>query len=174
MTNASPDCSFAGILDIASVFSPHGSCILWHPWLMAALIFGSSLFVVAYTWIPITYLRVIRKYSSVGKNPEYRRVYVWTAAFIALCMLTHTVFIITLFFGGVWYYIEAVILILGGVVSLYTAWRVVPTLLTILSQRETAMNELVQELRGDSDLAKRLAKVDRHIEILSALQAERN
>lgn len=141
---------------------------------MAALIFGSSLFVVAYTWIPITYLRVIRKYSSVGKNPEYRRVYVWTAAFIALCMLTHTVFIITLFFGGVWYYIEAVILILGGVVSLYTAWRVVPTLLTILSQRETAMNELVQELRGDSDLAKRLAKVDRHIEILSALQAERN
>lgn len=140
---------------------------------MAALILGSSLFVVSYCKIPWSYLTIVWRHPSVGLNPEYRRVYVWSAAFVLGCMLSHMAEIITLFWGGHWYYVEALVRIVGGTISFYTAWWVVPTLLTILTRRETTMAALSKRLHEATGLGPELEAIARSLDQLETAQAQR-
>lgn len=127
-------------------YLPHFSCLLGDPWLISAQILGNLLVFYAYVVIPLTYVRAIRRHKAVRLHADMKAVYVWTAVFVFCCALTHAIAIVTLFWGGLWYWAQALLMILTGGVSLYTAIRVIPLIPKTLSQREVVVKEITTEL----------------------------
>ena len=135
-------------------YLPHYSCLLGDSWLIASLMLGHLLTFYAYIAIPIVYWKAGRKYMST-QHPMVKPIYRWMPAFIFCCALTHGLYIATLFWGGYWYVAAAIMVVLTGVVSAYTAWAVVPLLPKYLAAREeheATISNLINKMKSDSTM----------------------
>lgn len=150
-------------------YLPHTACLLGDSWIIYALAAGHGLTVYAYIAIPIIYLKCAKKYKST-QHAMVRPIYKWLPAFVFCCALTHTLAIMTLFWGGFWYYFATALVILTGIVSAYTAFFVIPILPKYLADRENqqeTIEKLVNQLKAHSsmkedwtELSTTLAKLD--------------
>lgn len=116
---------------------PHGVCLSSVPEIIAALVFGNFLTFVAYLAIPIALWRLFTVLR--GRLPNViRRLLPWGAAFVLLCGLTHAVNDITMYNGGWWYAVEAVVVITTAMVSLTflaLTWGAMPEILRLVEEK---------------------------------------
>ncbi len=135
-------------------YLPHYSCLLGDSWMIGAMMAGHLLTFYAYISIPLVYLRCAKRYKST-QHEMVGPIYKWLPVFVFCCALTHGFYILTLFWGGYWYFGSAVMVILTGLVSAYTAWYVIPLLPKYLAAREeqeVTISNLVDKLKAQSDM----------------------
>jgi len=120
----------------------HEYCLTCEPWLTGMLLLGNVLIVLAYFSIPLAILRFIRN----RRDLDFRYLHWLFAAFIVSCGITHLLHIVAL-----WYplpYIEAVMDLMTGIVSLVTAvmvWKLLPVFIALPSTHQLqAARELLQ------------------------------
>jgi len=95
---------------------PHALCLLVSPELIAILVLSDIAVALAYFIIPLVMALVMRR------NPAPMPTLLWLyAIFILLCGGTHALAVVTMFFGGGWYWVQAIELVVTAFVSLTTA-----------------------------------------------------
>jgi hypothetical protein len=96
-------------------FIPHGFCLSWDPYLMAAMVVSNGLIALAYMIITVTLA-----HRALEPRPLMPRWLYWAfATFIFCCGLTHVLDNVTLWLPL--YRVQAVILGITALVSLFTA-----------------------------------------------------
>ncbi|MFT6899806.1 MAG: diguanylate cyclase (GGDEF)-like protein [Paraglaciecola sp.] len=111
-------------------FMPHGHCLLWRSDLLFLHLGGDILTFLSYGLIPIALVKIVRKRSDL----KFDRVFILFAAFIGFCGITHLIGAINIWQG--YYYIEGIVKMLTGLISMitaYTLWRLMPTILAVPS-----------------------------------------
>jgi hypothetical protein len=122
-------------------FMPHGHCLLWRNDLLFLHLGGDILTFISYGLIPISLVQIVRKRSDLN----FDRVFILFAAFIGFCGITHMIGAINIWQG--YYYIEGMVKMLTGLISMVTAftlWRLMPTILAVPST--AILTERNQEL----------------------------
>ncbi|NVK57049.1 MAG: diguanylate cyclase [Alteromonadaceae bacterium] len=127
---------------------PHGHCLLWRGDLLFLHLAGDISTVIAYALIPFAIFYFLHKRKDIG--------FTWLAVlfggFIAFCGASHLIGIINIWHG--YYFIEGVIKLLTGIISIVTAiflWRLMPTFIKIpsiemLQERNTQLEAVRSEL----------------------------
>lgn len=111
-------------------FMPHGHCLLWRPDLLGLHVGGDVLTTLAYMLIPMALIQLVRKRDDLA----FDRIFMMFAAFIFLCGVTHAIDVFNIWHG--YYYIEGLVKLFTGLVSMLTAfvvWRLLPTALAVPS-----------------------------------------
>ena len=127
---------------------PHGHCLLWRGDLLFLHLAGDISTVLAYALIPFGILYFLHK----RKDVEFTWIAVLFACFIAFCGASHLIGIINIWHG--YYFIEGVIKLLTGIVSIVTAislWKLMPTIIRIpsidmLKERNAQLEAVQREL----------------------------
>ncbi|MFN6525786.1 EAL domain-containing protein [Nostoc sp. ChiSLP03a] len=135
-------------------FIPHGHCYLWKPELVGLHILSDSLIALAYYSIPITLLYLVRKRQDLPFN----WIFLLFAIFIITCGTTHLMDIWTLWYPTYW--LSGCIKAITALVSLYTAFKLIPLIPKALAlpssaQLEAANQKLEREIsiRKQAELA---------------------
>lgn len=110
-------------------FMPHGYCLVWEPMLVWMHVISDLTITIAYYSIPITIMYLVQKRKS---SLPYKWVFIMFAAFIFLCGTTHLMEIITLWYPM--YYLEGLIKVLTGAISIATSLLIFPLVPTLLEQ----------------------------------------
>jgi hypothetical protein len=129
-------------------FMPHGHCLLWRWDLLFLHVTGDLLTFTAYFIIPLVLIYLVRKRDDL----KFDRIFLLFAAFIAFCGITHFMGLINIWHG--YYYIEGILKLSTGLISLTTAivlWKLTPKILllpsaTLLAQRNEELLKAKQEL----------------------------
>lgn len=120
---------FFDMLTDSDRFMPHGYCLVWEPGLVWMHVISDLTIMIAYYSIPLTILYLIRK-----RRAQIPHLWVFSmfAFFIFLCGTTHLMDIITLWYPL--YYLQGVIKMMTGAISIATALLIFPLLPTLLEQ----------------------------------------
>lgn len=116
------------------------------PVLLWAIIAGNALIFVAYTWIPISIIRVLRSHTV-----PLPLLWMLGGSFVLCCGCTHAVGVLVIF--RPYYGMEAGFLSLTAMVSILAAWvihRGVPAIRQHLADYQ-ALKARVRELQCDLD-----------------------
>lgn len=127
---------------------PHGQCLLWRGDLLFMHLVGDFLTVLAYALIPGALVYFIHKREDI----RFNWVSVLFAGFIAFCGLTHAIGMVNIWHG--YYFIEGVVKLATGIISIVTAymlWRLMPSFLAVpsialLKQRNQELESVKAEL----------------------------
>jgi len=103
-------------------FIPHGHCYLWRTDLVLLHSISDALISLAYFSIPSLLIYFVRQRQDV----PFRPIFILFSAFIICCGLTHVFEIWTLWMPAYW--ISGGMKVITAVVSLYTAFRLIPIL----------------------------------------------
>ncbi|MFP4103914.1 sensor histidine kinase [Coleofasciculus sp.] len=104
------------------MYIPHGHCYLWQTNLVGLHVIADGLITLAYYSIPITLLYFIHKRQDV----PFKGVFWLFSAFIISCGTTHLMGIVTLWYPIYW--ISGFIKAITALISIYTAWVIIPML----------------------------------------------
>jgi len=115
------------------------SCIS-DPVLLWAIIIGNVLIFIAYTWIPVSIVRVL---SSQSKIPQ-PALWMLASVFIAFCGISHLIGVVVIF--QPYYGLESGMLILTAVVSLI-AGIVLHRAVRPIRQAMSDYDEMVEKVR---------------------------
>lgn len=146
---------------------PHGQCLLWRNDLLFLHVGGDLLTVIAYSVIPLVLIYLVRNRTDLAFN----WIFILFAAFIFLCGITHFIAMINIWNG--YYFIEGVVKITTGVVSILTAilaWRLIPQALSLPSNEQLRIknDELLQAqlqlLESNQSLEDRVKRRTRELE----------
>jgi signal transduction histidine kinase len=146
---------------------PHGDCIAWDPALLWSSVTGDALIALAYFSIPVVLISLLRRRPDIGA----RGMTALFAVFIFLGGLTHLLTIWTVWAPEYW--LQAIVKLLAGVVSLTTAvllWPLIPKVLRIpsVNQLQAAIARLetqaVERRRAEARLARMNAELERRIQ----------
>jgi two-component sensor histidine kinase len=99
----------------------HGYCLLWQPWLVALHAVPDLFIFLAYTSIPLTLLRLLKRRPDLA---EYRGLTFLFSSFILLCGVTHLIGLVTLWFPL--YAVHGTFKAITAIVSVLTAITIVP------------------------------------------------
>ena len=101
---------------------PHGQCWLWEPHLVLGVATGNLLVFTAYVLIPIigTFIYWQGKLSLLQFT--YPKLWRVGLSFICLCGLTHLIQVAEIWIGGIVFYVDAIVVMATGIVSLYFVW----------------------------------------------------
>lgn len=127
---------------------PHGQCLLWRADLLFLHLVGDFLTVLAYALIPGALVYFIYKRADI----KFNWVSVLFAGFIAFCGLTHAIGLVNIWHG--YYFIEGMVKLATGIISIVTAymlWRLMPSFLSVpsiamLKQRNQELESVKAEL----------------------------
>ncbi|MDC8832004.1 GGDEF domain-containing protein [Alteromonas gilva] len=127
---------------------PHGHCLLWRGDLLFLHLAGDISTVLAYALIPVGIFYFIHK----RKDIEFSWLALLFACFIAFCGASHLIGILNIWHG--YYFIEGVIKLLTGIISIVTAiflWRLMPSFIRIpsiemLQERNAQLEAVRSEL----------------------------
>jgi PAS domain S-box-containing protein len=142
-------------LFLANSFIPHGHCYLWKPGLVWLHVISDGLVAFAYYSIPLTLFYFVRKRQDL----PFSWIFLLFAAFIVFCGTTHVLEIWTLWHPVYW--LSGSVKAITAIVSLITAFKLVPLVLLALAlpspmQLEQANQELQtqiqQRLQVESEL----------------------
>lgn len=141
-------------------FMPHGYCLRWDGPLLTVMIAANIGIALAYFAIPIA----LRYFVGTKKDLPYPYMFKLFAAFILSCGMTHLAKILTLFQPLYW--IEAGLDLLTAIISLLTAFLLLPIIPQALKLRspkelEVANQELAQ---ANTKLASSEVEMQRNIE----------
>lgn len=151
-------------------FMPHGHCLLWRLDLLFLNVGGDVLTTTAYMLIPLALIHLVRKRDDL----EFDRIFMMFAAFIFLCGVTHAINVFNMWHG--YYYVEGLVKMLTGLVSMLTAfvvWKLMPRALAVPSTADLrAKNESLQAaeaqlLESNRLLEKRVEERTRELEKLA-------
>ncbi len=125
-------------------FIPHGHCYLWNQKLVGLHIVSDCLIAVAYFSIPITLLYFVRKRQDFPFN----WMFLLFGLFITSCGTTHLMEIWTLWHPIYW--LSGCIKAITAVISLYTAFEMIPLVPKALALPSPAQLKLAnQELKRE-------------------------
>lgn len=116
------------------------------PVLLWAIISGNALIFVAYMWIPISVIRVLRSHTV-----PLPLIWLLGGSFVLCCGFTHAIGVLVIF--RAYYGLEAGLLIMTAAVSLLAAWvlhRGVPLIRQHLVDYQ-ALQSRVRDLQHDLD-----------------------
>jgi len=119
------------------------------PLLLWAIVLGNAAVFLAYMWIPISVLRVMRTHAVV----PLPALWMLGGAFVLCCGLTHAVGVLVIF--RAYYGLEAGLLIMTAAISLLAAWvihRGVPVIRAQLVEYQ-ALTARARDLQRDLDRA---------------------
>lgn len=109
---------------------PHGLCLLWDAHLITVYIVGHALTALAYYAIPIGIFLIGTKESNVNIRPS---LFLF-GLFIALCGTGHLIDIVVLWYPAYWF--QAIWGMATGLVSILTAYLMLPELRKYLKKRQ--------------------------------------
>ncbi|GAB1545059.1 hypothetical protein NUACC21_77350 [Scytonema sp. NUACC21] len=150
-------------------FIPHGHCFLWKPELVSLHIVSNCLIALAYYSIPITLFHFVRKRQDLPFNG----IFLLFGGFIIACGTNHIMDILTLWYPTYW--LSGFTKAITALISLYTAFELVPLVPKALAlpssaQLEAANEELKREIsermRMEEALKESQAKYKTLFEIL--------
>nr|WP_317267194.1 ATP-binding protein [Arthrospira sp. SH-MAG29] len=121
------------------LYIPHGHCYLWQTPLVALHVVSDALIAIAYFSIPAMLIYFVHKRRDIA----FSGVFMLFGAFIILCGVGHLIDIWTLWYPHYW--ISGVEQALTGLVSCYTALRLVELLPQFLSLRTPEQLEQVNK-----------------------------
>lgn len=116
------------------------------PTLLWAIIVGNALIFIAYMWIPVSLIRVLRTHAV-----PLPLLWLLGGSFVLCCGLTHAVGVLVIF--RAYYGLESGLLLMTAGVSLLAAWvihRGVPAIRQHLADYQ-ALKDRVRDLQRDLD-----------------------
>ena len=130
---------FINNLLVSRQYLPHGHCYLWQPELLWLHIFADALIALAYFSIPLTLIFLIRG----RKDVPFKGIFILFSLFIFSCGTTHVMSIVTLWHPLYW--VSGLIKAITAIISLLTAFELVPTLPKALALRSPKELEIVNQ-----------------------------
>jgi len=124
---------------ISTQYIPHGHCYLWQPELLWLHILTDMLIALAYFSIPLTLIFFIRGREDI----PFKGIFILFSLFIFSCGTTHLMSIWTLWHPSYW--VSGLIKAITAIVSLMTAFEMVPTLPKALALRSPKELETVNQ-----------------------------
>jgi signal transduction histidine kinase len=82
----------------SEVFSPHGCCYLWEPWLVWLHVTSDFLIGAAYVAITVTLVYLVRRIKGI----PFQSMYMYFALFIVACGATHLMEVWNVWHGDYW------------------------------------------------------------------------
>lgn len=145
-------------------FEPHGVHFAGQPWLVWVFYVANAAIALAFIAIPVSLLYVISK----RKDIPFHWLFVSFAAFIISCGMTHLMHIVVFTYPA--YYLQALMDVITGAISLLTAYAFVFVLPDIVERVPNAirLDEAKRKLRRAS-LAIR-AQIEARPELQDVLQ----
>ena len=95
---------------------PHGICLSSSPEIIALMVAANFGIALAYCAIPVILLMLLARYRTPMST-----VTTLFCVFIAGCGTSHVMDIVTMYVGGSWYWVQAVVLSITAVASLTTS-----------------------------------------------------
>jgi len=127
-------------------FIPHGHCYLWKPELVWLHLLSDSLIAFAYYSIPLTLLYFVRKRQDL----PFDWIFLLFGTFIIACGTTHIMEVWTLWHPDYW--LSGLVKVITAIVSLYTAFQLVPLVPQALALPSPAQLEAANiELQASKD-----------------------
>lgn len=137
-------CALNNSIDVSQSLMPHGYCLAWNPQLLTLFVVGNLLIAASYFSIPAALWIFILK----RKDLAFIGVFRLFAAFIFLCGTTHIMKLVTIWTPSYW--AEAVVDLITGLISVFTAitlWPIIPKALALRSpQQWEEANAKLQDL----------------------------
>ncbi|MEO1134157.1 MAG: ATP-binding protein, partial [Cyanobacteria bacterium J06639_1] len=103
-------------------YMPHGQCYLWQPSLVWTHVLSDTLIALSYYSIPLLLVYFIRQ----RKDIPFKRIFLLFSLFILTCGTTHVLDVWTLWVPAYW--VSGAVKAVTAIVSLYTAFALVPVL----------------------------------------------
>jgi PAS domain S-box-containing protein len=136
----------------ASDFMPHGHCYFWRPEILWLHVLSDSGIALSYFAISASLLYILRK----RKDLPFRWLFALFGLFIAACGTTHLLNVVT-----VWapiYRFDGVLKAMTALISMGTAWALVPIIPRVLAMTSLEMEALARleteaKLRAQHDVA---------------------
>jgi PAS domain S-box-containing protein len=153
-------------MDHVHDFMPHGFCISWDIPLLILHVFSDFFIALAYFSIPIGIIYFVRQKDEITFKP----VYYLFAGFITMCGITHVMGMVTLWIPV--YYIEGVLKAMTALVSVATAFYLIPKLPGMVALPD--LNELIGLNKKLSDENKYRRAAEDKLEENQAMLAESN
>ncbi len=120
-------------------FIPHGHCYLWKPGLVWLHAGSDFLTAIAYYLIPVILVYFVRKRPDV----PFPEILILFSAFILACGTTHLLEVWTLWHPVYW--VSGSIKAATAVISLFTAWELVPLMPQALALASPAQLEAINQ-----------------------------
>lgn len=130
---------FINNLLVSKQYIPHGHCYLWQPELLWLHILADALIALSYFSIPLTLIFFIRGREDV----PFKGIFILFSLFIFSCGTTHVMSIWTLWYPSYW--LSGLIKAITAIISLLTAFEMVPTLPKALALRSPKELEIVNQ-----------------------------
>ena len=146
---------FLNNLFFSRQYIPHGHCYLWQPGLLWLHVLSDVLIALAYYSIPLLLIYFIRQREDI----PFKGIFILFSLFILSCGTTHIMAIWTLWYPSYW--ISGLIKAITAIVSVLTAFELIPTLPQALALRsptelETANQALEIEIDNRQQVEEKL------------------
>jgi len=120
-------------------YMPHGQCYIWQPELLWLHVLSDALIALAYYSIPLTLIYFVRQRSDV----PFKGIFILFSLFIFSCGTTHILSIWTVWHPDYW--LSGLIKAITAIISLITAFTLIPTLPKALALRSPAELEIANQ-----------------------------
>ncbi len=135
--------SFLDGLIFSQQYIPHGHCYLWKPGLLWLHILSDAFIALAYYSIPLALIYFVRQRQNIA----FKGILILFSLFIFSCGTTHIMSIWTVWHSDYW--LSGLIKAITAIISLLTAFEMIPTLpkaLALRSPEELAIANKALEL----------------------------
>jgi signal transduction histidine kinase len=144
-------------------FEPHRLHFVDMPQLMWFIVLGNALVALAYFLIPVALVYFIRR----RKDLVFHWVFIFFAAFIFFCALTHIMHIVTFWYPAYW--LQGVIDGITGIVSIATALSLIPVIPQALKlpspeQLRRVNTSLQDEINKKEKAEKEVRRLNKNLE----------
>ena len=144
-------------------YIPHGHCYLWQTSLVELHVISDALIAIAYYLIPIFIIYFVRKTDEL----PFKNVFILFGAFILSCGTTHVAEIWTLWHPDYW--ISGVFKAITALISLYTAFSLLPIIPVIIrlaspKQLEELNQQLNEKIVAEETAKQKLAQLNQELE----------
>ena len=154
---------FLNNLFFSRQYIPHGHCYLWQPGLLWLHVLSDVFIALAYYSIPLLLIYFIRQ----RKDVPFKSIFILFSLFILSCGTTHVMSIWTLWYPAYW--LSGLIKAITAIISLYTAFKLIPILPQALALRspkelEAANQALAREIDNRQQAEMALQQLNQELE----------
>ena len=144
-------------------YIPHGHCYLWQTSLVELHVISDALIAIAYYLIPIFIIYFVRKTDEL----PFKNIFILFGAFILSCGTTHVAEIWTLWHPDYWIY--GVLKAITALISLYTAFSllpIIPVIINLASPKhlEELNQQLNEKIVAEETAKQKLAQLNQELE----------
>lgn len=146
-----------------SQYIPHGHCYLWQTPLVGLHVAADAFIAIAYYLIPIFLVYFVRQVKEL----PFKGIFILFSAFILSCGTTHLAEIWTLWHPDYW--ISGILKAITALISLYTAFSLIPILPILLNlpspkHLEELNQQLSEKIVSEEQVKQELLEVNQNLE----------